>query len=459
MDESRRKFIQYTAAVGLGFLGLRTFCAGEALADPAAVGYGPLIPDPKKIFDLPRGFSYQVISEKGQTMADGFYVPAAPDAMATFPGPGGKTLIIRNHELNPDKPELGAFGKNHELLPKIDRAKMYDYGKGKMPGLGGTTTLVYDTTSRKLESQFLSLAGTHRNCAGGLTPWNTWITCEETVQKAENDIEKDHGYVFEVPVSAQPGLADPVPLKGMGRFNHEAVSVDPASGVVFLTEDRPDGLIYRYIPVTPGKLAAGGRLQALSIRDMKSAETANAGATRTIPVGKPLETAWLDIDHIDSPDDDLRTRGFAKGAANFARGEGMWYGNKAVYFAATIGGRKQKGQIWRYLPSPDEGKPEETKNPGKLELFAEPDNAKILELADNITVAPWGDLIICEDGAGEDFLHGLTPQGQFYKIGRNALNIEELSGACFSPDGSTLFVNMQGAGLTLAITGPWRKAG
>ena len=111
-------------------------------------------------------------------------------------------------------------------------------GSGELPCLGGTTTLVYDTRTQTLEKHFLSLIGTIRNCAGGLTPWNTWITCEETMQKAEGTYDADHGYNFEVPASADIGLADPIPLKAMGRFNHEAVAVDPKTGIVYETEDR-----------------------------------------------------------------------------------------------------------------------------------------------------------------------------------------------------------------------------
>ena len=197
--------------------------------------------------------------------------------------------------------QLARFGWNNEKIERAALDKFYDAGSGELPCLGGTTTLVYDTKTQTLEKHFLSLVGTIRNCAGGLTPWGTWITCEETMQKADSETtyEVDHGYNFEVPVSTEIGLTDPIPLKAMGRFNHEAVAVDPKTGIVYQTEDRGDSLIYRFIPDTPGELAAGGKLQALKIRDLKSADTRN-WQSRTqkvfrwmynpVPVGETLRS-------------------------------------------------------------------------------------------------------------------------------------------------------------------------
>jgi secreted PhoX family phosphatase len=322
-------------------------------------------------------------------------------------------------------------------------------------GLGGTTTVVYDTENQTVRRQFLSLTGTIRNCAGGPTPWNSWLTCEETVQRANDTFAKDHGYVFEVPATAQPQLAAPQPIKAMGRFNHEAVAVDPNSGAVYLSEDRGDGLFYRFLPNEPGALQKGGTLQACRVRKQASLDTRNWGEGPEISPGTTFEVEWMDLENVDTPTDDLRKRGFENGAARFAREEGMWYGEGAVYTACTNGGKIQKGQVWRYVPSPHEGTDRETEQPGTLELFVEPNDTTVLENADNLTVAPWGDVIACEDGSGTDTLVGITPEGQFYKLGRNAMSDSELAGAVFSPDGSTLFMNIQHEGYTLAITGPW----
>jgi secreted PhoX family phosphatase len=166
---------------------------------------------------------------------------------------------------------------------------------------------------------------------------------------------------------------------------------------------------------------------------------------------------WVEVDEVDSPANDLRKRGAAAGAAVFARGEGAWWGNDSAYFTMTNGGEKRLGQIFRYRPSPFEGTSNEAGRPGTLELFTEPNDNALLSNCDTLTVAPWGDLIICEDTGGVCRLVGVTPQGQYYVFGANGEADRELAGACFSPDGSTLFVNVQTPGYTLAITGPWNR--
>jgi secreted PhoX family phosphatase len=463
---SRRKFLKTSGIVTLGFMGLHHLIINSSMADsltdgPVTMGYGPLLPDPKGILNLPKGFSYTIISTRGEKMSDGLNLPGNPDGMGSFLGANGKIIVIRNHENNPDKLSEGAFGLKNELLSAVDPGKVYDFGQGKFPGLGGTTTFIYDPVSGKIEKQFLSLTGTIRNCAGGPTPWNTWITCEETTVKAgalDGKLEKDHGYVFEVPATDQAGLCEPLPIKAMGRFNHEAVAVDPRTSIVYLTEDMGDGGFYRYIPHVPTELLKGGKLQALAIRGQKSYDTRNWKSllTSEFPIGKPLEVEWVDLKNVESPDDDLRYQGFDKGAARFARGEGIWFGNQELYFACTNGGKRSNGQVFRYKPSPSEGTSGETTEPGTLELFIESDNKDLLKSCDNLTVAPWGDLILCEDDS-HPFLVGVTPKGEFYKLAENTGFKSEFAGGVFSPTGETYFVNIQGPGLTLAITGPWKK--
>lgn len=458
----RRHFFKTATAFSLGFFGLGKLTAqGAILSSKSGIimePYGKLIPDPEGVFDLPQGFTYKIISRAGDRMDDGFFVPHRPDGMATFPGEKGRTILIRNHEVNSDaKNSESAFGNDLEMLNKLDPGLIYDSGSEQRFGKGGTTTVVYNTKTQEVEKQFLSLSGTIRNCAGGPTPWNSWLTCEETIELADGSLKKDHGFIFEVPASAE-GPVKPLPLKDMGRFNHEAVAVDPKSGVVYLTEDRHDGLVYRFIPNEPGNLAAGGKLQALVIPNKPALDTRNWDE-QLVKTGQVFDVSWIDMDDVSAPEDDLRFRGFRMGAARFARGEGMWYGEDAMYFACTNGGKAEKGQIWKYTSSPREGTRKETGEPGKLELFVEPNDGNVIDNADNLTVSPWGDLIVCEDGAGSQNLVGVTSKGEIYKFGHNALNDSELTGATFSPDGTTLFVNIQHAGLTLAITGPWKTRG
>lgn len=465
---SRRHFLRTAAAVTVGFGGLGSLlgCATRASASRAAMssgpgsraaeGYGPLIPDPDGIMDLPEGFSYQIVARTGDRMSDGLFVPGAPDGMAAFPGENGRTLVVCNHELNFEHSAPGPFGPENRFRDLLfDETLLYDRGAAAGACKGGTTTFVYDTKRRLKEAQFLSLAGTERNCAGGPTPWNSWITCEETVARAGESRRMDHGYNFEVPAMLPGRPIEPVALKAMGRFNHEAVAVDPGSGIVYQTEDTGDGLIYRFLPASPERLHKGGVLQALAVKGQPSLDTRNWEAA-LVAEGAEFETEWIDVDDVEAPENDLRLRGFAAGAARFARGEGMWYGNDAVYFACTNGGAKKLGQIWRYVPSPREGTPREKDMPGKLHLFLEPNDGALVQNADNLTVAPWGDVVVCEDGGGVDRVFGVTPQGRVYHIASGCTD-GELAGVCFSPDGTTMFVNAQVRGLTLAIVGPWKK--
>ncbi|NIO48498.1 MAG: DUF839 domain-containing protein [Candidatus Aminicenantes bacterium] len=463
MEINRRSFLKKS---GLAFLSL--FALKNAFADDINIsflsddikkfGYGPLIKDTKKIIDLPKDFSYKIISRVGEKMTDGFYVPAYPDGMGTFPGPDGLTIILRNHEIWPGLPSsFGAFGKRNRLLKKLSDDLIYDKGRKDNRCLGATTTLVFDTKSQRLKSQFLSLAGTLANCSGGVTPWNSWLTAEETFEETGKIYNKDHGYIFEVPVSVEPRIAQPLPLKAMGHFVHEGVAVEPDRSIVYQTEDQQDSLFYRFIPNKAKYLSEGGRLQCLAVAGMPQFVTRNWGNQRVSP-GEILTVHWLDLDDVDPDQDNLRYQGYKKGAAVFARGEGLCLSDGVVYFACTIGGQTSTGQIWRYILSPFEGSEREKESPGKLELFIELNDRKTLENPDQLAMAPWDDLLVCEDGPGEQYLLGITPQRKIYKFARNALDDSEFSGTSFSPDGSTMFLNNLKSGLTFAVTGPWKHS-
>lgn len=455
MSFSRRKF-GLGAVTSLAFAGLARRGEAAETYRNEVTAYGALVPDPARLLDLPTGFTYQIVSRAGEVMDDGFHVPGNFDGMGCFAADNGTVALVRNHELALGGWDRSATGGSGSLHDKLTSLPHFGRSKDGLVFPGGTSTLVLDLATGKRRSQFLSLAGTATNCAGGTTPWGSWLTCEENTVAAP-DSSESHGWVFEIP-SAHYGLVAPQPLRAMGRFRHEAACVDPKTGIVYLTEDRDDSLFYRFLPDRPGELMRGGRLQALAYMD-RSLENDSRnwyGVEFTPRSVRPVR--WLDMKNVESPADDLRIRGRARGALQFARGEGVHLdpASREVYFTCTSGGPARLGQIMRYIPSPREGMPNETAEPGRLELFLESADRTLFEYGDNIYVSPQGHLIVCEDRAddGVNHLRGVTPDGRLYTLAR--LNLEtELAGACFSPDGQVLFVNAYAPGLTLAIRGPW----
>ena len=451
---NRRRFLQTLAAVAAA--------PAQATVNNRANGFGKLQPDKSRIIDLPAGFEYRVIARMGEEMADGLLVPGEADDMAAFASENGRINLVCNHENGPSQQHRGPFGSNLERFDRISPACVYDDGRGTTPGTGGTTTIVYDPVSGKNEKQFLSLAGTELNCSGGATPWGSWLSCEETFSnpglKMESAVpvqrNQRHGYVFEVP-ALDSGCSEPLPLKEMGRFEHEAAAVDPLSGVVYLTEDRHRSLVYRYLPNVPGQLHQGGRLQALAIENHDGYDTRNWRQKSPMLIDEWMSVRWIDLHDVDSDKNDLRLRGHDQGAARFARGEGLCTAGGSVFITCTIGGPDRLGQIFEYRASPFEGSDREATEPGQIKLLAESTRDSVLRHADNITMSPWGDLLVCEDTAGHCGLIGLQPDGKQYYLADNAYTDSELAGVCFSPDGKTMFLNIQVQGLTLAINGPW----
>ena len=446
----RRQFI---GTASLAFFALQRYTMA-APSTRVIEPYGPLLADPKRIMDLPKGFSYKVISKVGERMTDGFKVPGKHDGMAAFAGPDGKVVLVRNHELPLAATGLGPFDNNLEYPSELDLALSHDPGEGgKEPFLGGTTNLVFDPASGEKVSEFLSLTGTDRNCAGGPMPWGSWITCEEPDNLTQRR-GKNHGWCFEVKATATPGLQKAVPLKALGRFRHEAVALDPATGFLYLTEDRGDGLIYRFLPDKKNDFSSG-KLQALVVADKPKADLRNYNPRASWPAeGEELSVTWIDLEDTDSPKEDLRFRGHDAGAARFARGEGIHHTPDGVFICCTDGGPSRRGQLFLLQPSGSAEKPD------TLSLFLQPEKDDLLTNGDNLCPAPWGGIVICEDLIDPSFaththIRCVTPEGKIHTLARNARDKSELAGCCFSPDGKWLFVNVQSHGLTLAITGPW----
>ncbi|HYD23814.1 MAG TPA: alkaline phosphatase PhoX [Croceibacterium sp.] len=433
MIADRRRFLHATATA-FAALAASGCTRGGLATTGGGSNYGPLVADPNGLIDLPAGFSYRILSALGDTMSDGGRVPNNADGMGCFDLGGGRIALVRNHELMPDEDNGGATGPAYDTR-----------ARSLVPLAGGTTTLVLDARTLEVERQFRSLSGTIRNCAGGVTPWGSWLTCEENLMKPDGKINKEHGWVFEVPAAAT-GPVDPVPLKAMGRFNHEAACVDPRTGAVYLTEDREDGLLYCFVPRVKGRLAEGGTLHALAIEGVPDARnwTAPAVAPQTWH-----QVRWVTLGNPEAPDDDLRKRGAAMGATLFARGEGMWMGEGELYFACTSGGAIKLGQIFRLRP--------QVSGRDRLQLFYESTSIEQYNFGDNLTVAPNGHLVVCEDQYTENVhnhLRGITPDGVAYPLALSRVDTE-WAGACFSPDGRTLFANLYKPAKTVAITGPW----
>lgn len=411
---------------------------GRRARRPPTSGYGPLAPvrdqtTGLELLLLPRGFEYLTFGWTNDVMADGRPTPSNHDGMGAVRD-GDLVRMVRNHEK----------GNGTPFAPS---GATYDPLAG-----GGTTTLVFDPDAGALVEDHASLSGTIRNCAGGLTPAGSWLTAEETT--AINGTTR-HGYIFEVPAV---GVGDPVPLRAMGRFSHEATATDPATGFVYQSEDSGNSALYRYRPVDPANLAAGGALEAMKLE----------GTNTTVPwtTGMSAAAEWVTIDNPDWGPGEPSTsqQASAKGTARIIRGEGMWYGNGVVYLISTSGGPAGQGQVFAYDPDASTF----------TCVFASP-SSEVLNAPDNVTVSPRGGLVLCEDGSGREFLHGLTPDGEIFKFAENNVVLppefaasrgysatdytgSEWAGATFEPkNGNWLFANLQSPGITIAITGPWRR--
>ncbi|QYG95153.1 DUF839 domain-containing protein [Iamia sp. SCSIO 61187] len=452
----RRSFLKTAAGVGAGLALAGPFSALGAQVAGAApggrpghpgrpgrprrdAGYGELRPvrdqtTGLELIKLPRGFEYLTFGWAGDVMSDGTPTPSNHDGMAAFRR-RGRVHIVRNHEKGTGTP----------FAPS---GSVYD-----PTASGGTTTLVFDPDSGRLVEDYASLSGTIRNCAGGPTPAGTWLSCEETTQV--NPDGTRHGYVFEVP---SRGLADATPIRGMGRFSHEATATDPATGIVYETEDNGTSALYRYVPVDPADLLAGGRLEAMAL----DGTTDTAGWT----TGTSATARWVTVDQPDWGPGEASCwqQASAKGAARIVRGEGAWFGNGVIYVISTSGGPAGQGQVFAYDPAASTF----------TCVLASP-SADVLNAPDNVTVSPRGGLVLCEDGSGREYLHGLTPDGDIFPFAENNAVLtpelrdakgygstdytgSEWAGATFEPkSGNWLFVCLQSPGITFAITGPWRR--
>jgi uncharacterized protein len=460
---TRKRFVQGSAAVG-GGLALATPLAtlaartAEGRGRPCVIGYGDLFPTPDEdtgteYIRLPRGFRYRVISRSGDPMSDGNPTPNVFDGMAAYRGRRGTTILIRNHEHR---------SQSGEIPVVVPSGLRYDPNVNVR---GGNTKLVVDDDRAVVES-FAVLGGTHTNCAGGETPWGTWITCEEIFTYGSGSSSPNggvpHGYAFEIPADTDEPVA-PLPILAAGRFAREAVAW--LDGVLYQTEDRGNAAFYRFVPDRRprefGDLAAfGGELQALVVRGQPNFDADEA------PAGVAFDVEWVTVDEPNPLTDTLRTQAQSKGAAIFNRTEGIWSADDRLYFDCTSGGPAGAGQVWEYEPRGRSG--------GRLKLIYVSTSADDLDAPDNLVIVPeTGDIFLQEDGGGEQFVRGVTRAGAIYDFAGTLLNDTEFCGGCFSPDGRTFFLNQQGdrlssgqtpttqpdstRALTYAIWGPFER--
>ena len=474
LKSDRRTFMRKGAmgAGALWALSLQDLAARGARRAPIVSGvspYGPISPKPDEstglpLLKLPDGFRYWSYSWTGDVMSDGVPCPTLHDGLAVVDfhrsrddddddddddrhrdrdddddrrGRSGKIVLVRNHEGGVGSPYVSG-------RPDITYAP-----PGVATGTGGTTNLVFDTKRGRWLAAWSSLAGTVRNCAGGVTPWGTWLTNEETG-------EAGHGWNFEVGAE----LGDPTPVLDMGRFSHEAAMVDPKTWYIYQTEDAAPSGFYRFVPFRRGRPGQGGRLYMMAVRNRPGLDLGG-----NVPIGSIFDVRWVRIDDPTAATESTVQQGIAKGGVTFRRLEGAWWGHRTGFFLSTNGGSVGEGQVFEYDPR------DET-----LKVVYDAPNAADVDNPDNITVSPRGGLLLCEDAAGNNFtegerLVGLTLHGETFTFAMNNINLSqpvrsipagdyrqaEWAGACYSPDGRWLFVNIQTPGMTFAIRGPWGR--
>ncbi len=494
MSLSRRSLLGTSVLTGGAALAASVAGGAPALAGPGASlasrastsarSFPRLESAPGDLLALPKGFRYEVVSVSGQTdIHDGAgrligKTPERPDGTTAVVA-GSRLRLVQNHEAGP--------GAEH-AVPLV-AGTVYDPG-----ALGGGCTVVETTRNGHRLSEWVGLSGTMSNCAGGPTPWGSWLTCEETEAKAgTGTLEKDHGYVFEVFADA-PAKQAPMPIAAWGRAPHEAVVVEPSRTRVYLTEDAsgPTGLLYRWSAPAGYRLRPhiaetlkpnDGRLEAMAVLSGDGSVLPDLAYVTAAQIGRAWKTRWVTVPDRHATTTSLRKQFDAGAVTHSKKLEGAWGNRTGLYFVSSFAfgasdlpanATKHDGQLWfyeyatqtltlkAYFPynellhseTPDW---ESTFGPSLDLAFDGPDGCH---------VSPYGSLVLTEDGATANHLLSWTEATGAQAIARNLIVLEkstlggnvysEMTGPTFSPDGSTLFANVQEPGHVFAIKGPWR---
>ncbi|GAA5203843.1 alkaline phosphatase PhoX [Streptomyces thinghirensis] len=381
-----RRTLLRTAIVGGSAVLGGTLWRGAAYAAPAQPGSGPYgalgAPDANGI-RLPAGFTSRVIARSGQKVAGTSYTwHNAPDGGACY-ADGAGWIYVSNSEINPS---------------------------------GGASAVRFSSAGA-VTSAYRVLSGTRQNCAGGRTPWNTWLSCEEV----------DRGYVYET----DPwGVKAAVRRDAMGRFKHEAAAADPVREVVYLTEDVSDGCFYRFRPTTWGDLSSG------------TLEVLVAGSSTSGPV------TWA---RVPDPSGATATRRQVSGAKRFNGGEGCYYADDTCWFTT-----KGDNRVWQYNAAA------QTVELAYDDSLVTSGTAPLTGV-DNVTGSSSGDLFVAEDGGNMEICV-ITPSdviAPFLRI--DGQSGSEITGPAFSPDGTRLYFSSQrgtsgssSGGITYEVRGPFR---
>lgn len=485
MALSRRSLLGSTAAAGVGLVAAT---ATGGLVSPAAADTGAhrgrprvpgsLVDDPAGLLALPPGFSYKLIAVAGETtLLTGEKTPDRADGTGSFRW-RDRFRLVQNHEQGP-----GA------ALPVPQTAgTVYD-----VAALGGGCTVIEVTRGGDRISEWVGLSGTISNCAGGITPWDTWLTCEETEVKAGAvsggvTLAQDHGWIFEV-VPAEPRHQKPVPIRAWGRFPHEAVVIEPSRRRVYLTEDAssPNGLLYRWTG-DGGRLREGGlqqlaptagKLEALKVVAPDGGHLDDLSRITAQYLNRPLRTSWVEVPDRLAITTSTRKQFTADQVTRSKKLEGAWGDDDGFWFDSSYahagdipaGSVLHDGQIWYYHYA-TATLTLKAYFPYVAQLHDGADPALIrgagvtyFDGPDNVHVTPWGGLVLAEDGDGDNHLVGWTESTGAWPLARNQINaaaagavptFNEFTGPNFSPDGRFLFANVQEPGHSFAISGDFR---